>query len=68
MYLPQYEKAFGSAYITIDPPNHGFNKYDANHSYTYSQKYLLKEHTGKLRTLNNRDAIKRTVQIAQPNA
>ena len=42
MYLPQYEKAFGSAYITIEPPNHGFNKYDTNYSYTYSQKYLLK--------------------------
>ena len=59
MYLPQYEKAFGSAYITIDPPNHGFNKYDANHSYTYSQKYLPKR---------THWAIKRTMQIAQPNA
>ena len=43
MYLPQYEKAFGSAFLTIDLPNHGFNtERDPNNSYSYSQNYVLK--------------------------
>ena len=42
MYLPQYEETFGSAYLTIDPPNHGFNIQDTNRSYSYTQNYLLK--------------------------
>ena len=41
MYLPQYEKTFGSAFLTLDIPNHGFNIQDTNNSYYYGQNYLL---------------------------
>ena len=42
MYLPQYEKTFGSAFLTIELQNHGFNIQDENNTYSYSQNYLLK--------------------------
>lgn len=42
MYLPQYEKSFGSEFLTITVPNHGYNIQDTNLSFSYGQDYLLK--------------------------